>query len=55
MFKQWRMYHPKLLISITGGAKSFDVKSNLKKALNKGIVKAALGTSNLIYLNMCSL
>lgn len=45
MFSCWKLYQPKIVISITGGAKYFDVKSNLKNSLKKGIVKAALSTN----------
>lgn len=38
------MHAPKLLISITGGAKKFKLNANLKNSLKKGIVKAALST-----------
>jgi transient receptor potential cation channel subfamily M protein 2 len=45
MYSSWKLYRPKIIISITGGAKNFDVKSNLKNSLKKGIVKAALSTN----------
>lgn len=35
---------PKLLISVTGGAKKFKIKENMKNIVKKGIVKAALST-----------
>jgi transient receptor potential cation channel subfamily M protein 3 len=42
LFDSWRLYRPNILISITGGAKSLNIKPSLKKALKKGIVNAAL-------------
>ena len=44
LIENWRLHIPKLLISITGGAKKFKLNANLKNALKKGIVKAALST-----------
>ncbi|KAH9505775.1 Transient receptor putative cation channel sub M member 2 [Bulinus truncatus] len=42
--KVWRMEMPNLLISVTGGAKNFTMKSRLKEVFRRGLVKAALST-----------
>lgn len=42
----WDLKPPKLLISVTGGAKLFIPKA-LKEVLCKGLVKVASTTSNL--------
>ena len=40
----WRLHTPNLLISVTGGAKDFQVCSHLRQKFQKGLVKAALTT-----------
>ena len=44
LFNIWDLQPPKLLISVTGGAQNFRLKSSLKEAFRKGLVKAALST-----------
>lgn len=44
LFDIWKLEPPKLLISVTGGARSFNLKSKLKNAFRRGLVKAALST-----------
>uniref|UniRef100_A0A3B3VMV6 Transient receptor potential cation channel, subfamily M, member 2 n=1 Tax=Poecilia latipinna TaxID=48699 RepID=A0A3B3VMV6_9TELE len=41
---QWELPRPNLLISVTGGAKNFYLKSNLKKAFHRGLIKVAQTT-----------
>jgi hypothetical protein len=45
MFECWRLNDPKLLISITGSARSLEgLNKSLEKSLKRGLVKAALDT-----------
>jgi hypothetical protein len=37
---------PDLIISVTGGAKSFDMSTRLRKIFQRGLVAAAITTSN---------
>ena len=37
----WHMPPPKLIVSVTGGAKSFFMKSRLKTSFKRGLVNAA--------------
>jgi len=39
--KEWKLDLPKLLISVTGGAKNFVLHPKLKQVLRKGLLKAA--------------
>ncbi|KAM7380643.1 hypothetical protein PAMP_003923 [Pampus punctatissimus] len=41
---QWKLSPPKLLISVTGGAKNFYLKTHLKKAFHRGLIKVAQTT-----------
>lgn len=41
----WKLKIPNLVISVTGGALSFYLKPNLKKAFAKGLLKVATSTS----------
>lgn len=45
MTKHWRMEQPRLVISVTGGAKSFNLEPRLKKQFATGLFK----------VNMCTL
>lgn len=45
LFNCWKLQKPKLLISVTGGAQNFGLKSKLKDVFRKGLVKAAQSTS----------
>ncbi|XP_022809876.1 transient receptor potential cation channel subfamily M member 3-like, partial [Stylophora pistillata] len=42
--EEWRLDLPKLLISVTGGAKNFVLHSKLKHVLRQGLLKAAQTT-----------
>ena len=44
----WSLTPPQLLISVTGGAKRFDLKPRLANRFKRGLMKAA--TSTGIYL-----
>ncbi|XP_029457602.1 transient receptor potential cation channel subfamily M member 2-like [Rhinatrema bivittatum] len=42
--QQWGLSIPSLLISVTGGAKNFNLKAHLKDVFSRGLVKAAQTT-----------
>ena len=42
---EWRLELPKLLISVTGGAKSFTLHPKLKNVLRQGLLKVKLLTN----------
>lgn len=42
--EQWKLSPPNLLISVTGGAKNFYLKSRLKDMFRRGLVKVAQTT-----------
>ncbi|XP_041372305.1 transient receptor potential cation channel subfamily M member-like 2 [Gigantopelta aegis] len=44
MVNKWRLVKPNLLISVTGGASTFHLKTKLKDAFKRGLMKAALST-----------
>ncbi|KAM4749007.1 transient receptor potential cation channel subfamily M member 7-like [Rhinophrynus dorsalis] len=44
MIKEWRMEIPKLVISVHGGMQSFELHPQIKEALCKGFIKAAIST-----------
>ena len=44
----WELEMPNLLISVTGGAKNFDMKPRLKEAFYRGLMKAADSTSMFV-------
>ena len=46
MMDKWGMERPNLLISVTGGAKNFQMRGRLKDAFRRGLMKAALSTGN---------
>ncbi|CAK8686558.1 unnamed protein product [Clavelina lepadiformis] len=48
LIKKWKMNKPNIIISITGGAKNFNLKSSQKKELRKSLVKAAVDTGGWI-------
>lgn len=41
----WKLKVPNLVISVTGGAKSFSLKPRLKEAFSKGLIKVAVSTN----------
>jgi len=44
LLKRWGLEVPNLVISVTGGAKSFVLKPRLKEVFRRGLVKAAKTT-----------
>lgn len=44
MLKRWTLEVPNLVISVTGGAKSFVLKPRLKEVFRRGLMKAAKTT-----------
>eukprot|EP00794_Sanderia_malayensis_P003485 gene3485-3983_t len=42
--ERWSLKVPNLVISVTGGAKDFQLGSRLKEAFSKGLIKAAVST-----------
>ncbi|CAC5368004.1 TRPM3 [Mytilus coruscus] len=44
MLNIWELSHPQLLISVTGGAKRFDLKPRLANRFKRGLMKAAIST-----------
>ncbi|CAF4333537.1 unnamed protein product [Adineta steineri] len=45
MQQGWRLPTPDLIISITGGAKQFDMSARLRKIFQRGLVAAAVTTN----------
>lgn len=45
MLERWDLEIPNLVISVTGGAKSFVLKPRLKEVFRRGLIKAAKSTS----------
>lgn len=48
MQQGWLLPTPDLIISITGGAKNFDMSARLRKVFQRGLVAAAVTTSKTI-------
>ncbi|XP_053482029.1 transient receptor potential cation channel subfamily M member 2 [Ictalurus furcatus] len=44
MTDYWKLQPPNLLISVTGGAKNFDIKTDLKNKFRRGLIKVAQTT-----------
>lgn len=44
ILKVWKLEVPNLVISVTGGAKSFHLKPRLKEVFQRGLIKAAKST-----------
>lgn len=44
ILKVWKIEVPNLVISVTGGAKSFHLKPRLKEVFQRGLIKAAKST-----------
>lgn len=42
--KHWNLEIPKLLISVTGGARRFDMKPRLRQRVMRGLMKASTST-----------
>ncbi|XP_078514877.1 transient receptor potential cation channel subfamily M member 2-like isoform X2 [Lissotriton helveticus] len=53
MTDQWQLRVPNLLITVTGGAKSFNMNHRLKNLFSKGLVKAAQTTGAWIITGGC--
>ncbi|CAF4293921.1 unnamed protein product, partial [Rotaria sordida] len=45
MQKGWLLPKPDLIISVTGGAKNFDMSTRLRKIFQSGLVSAAITTN----------
>ncbi|XP_039539523.1 transient receptor potential cation channel subfamily M member 2 isoform X2 [Pimephales promelas] len=44
MTEQWKLRPPNLLVSVTGGAKNFNMKNHLKDKFRRGLIKVAQTT-----------
>ena len=44
LIEEWHLYPPQLLISVTGGAKRFEMKDRIMDRLKKGLIDAAVST-----------
>lgn len=44
--KEWNLSPPNLLISVTGGAKTFYLKARLKNMFHRGLIKVAQTTGD---------
>jgi transient receptor potential cation channel subfamily M protein 2 len=44
IYSHWALPRPKLILSVTGGAKNFTIPHRIKKAFKEGLVKAAAST-----------
>lgn len=44
MTEHWKLKPPNLLISVTGGAKNFYIKTDLKNKFRRGLIKVAQTT-----------
>ena len=52
MLDRWNLEIPNLVISVTGGAKSFVLKPRLKEVFRRGLIKAAKSTSAWIITGL---
>ena len=50
MRKGWGLATPHLIISVTGGAKNFEMSPRLRKIFQQGLIDAAVTTSNLSHI-----
>jgi len=41
LIRKWKLNSPNLIVSVTGGAKNFKLKPQLKKAFRKSLMKVA--------------
>ena len=55
MLERWDLEIPNLVISVTGGAKSFVLKPRLKEVFRRGLIKAAKSTSAWIITGLFDL
>ena len=51
MMQVWGLDKPNLLISVTGGAKNFQMHKRLKETFRRGLMKTALTTGKLCLGN----
>ncbi|KAM7048545.1 transient receptor potential cation channel subfamily M member 1 isoform 1-T1 [Molossus nigricans] len=49
MVKDWQLELPKLLISVHGGLRNFEMQPKLKQVFGKGLIKAAMTTGAWIF------
>jgi transient receptor potential cation channel subfamily M protein 2 len=47
MMQVWGLDKPNLLISVTGGAKNFQMNKRLKETFRRGLMKTALTTGKV--------
>ena len=47
MEKEWHLELPKLVISVTGGNKNFDMHSHLKLVFQEGLLKVSLSSVHI--------
>ena len=52
MITKWQLKIPSLVISVTGGAKSFVLKPRLKEVFRRGLIKASKSTSAWIITGL---
>jgi len=52
MLDRWNLEIPNLVISVTGGAKSFVLKPRLKEVFRRGLIKAAKSTNAWIITGL---
>lgn len=45
LYKVWALNAPKLIISITGGSRTFNLEKTIKQAFKNGLTKAAKTTN----------
>ena len=50
MMNVWGMDKPNLLISVTGGAKNFQMNKRLKETFRRGLMKAAQTTGIYLFI-----
>ncbi|XP_076821164.1 transient receptor potential cation channel subfamily M member-like 2 [Clavelina lepadiformis] len=48
LIQEWGMHSPNIIISVTGGAKNFKIRSSLEKEFRKSLIKAAVRTGGWI-------
>ena len=48
MLNVWKLPHPNLIISVTGGAEKFEVSNTQQKRFKRGIVRTAIKTGRML-------
>ena len=51
MLNVWKLPHPNLIISVTGGAEKFEVSNTQQKRFKRGIVRTAIKTGKVYSYN----